>query len=152
MATVVDKAVEAVVTAMRHSLSELLMEGQAATAHKHSEELEALAMRLEGRFNRSREAHDHMINQIRDEHLKFQSEIRSTVSRATTVKQPGVNTADPNLNHVGSSAVGPMGGGNRGGNEQLGFGRNTDMGFSGGFNGYGGGSRGWPSNWCCRVF
>lgn len=71
MAEMVSKAVETAMTAMRHSLTELLREGQAATVRKQSEELDALAVRLEGRINRSREHNEQMINMLRTKQMKF---------------------------------------------------------------------------------
>lgn len=74
------KKVETAVNAMRHSLTGLLIEGQTVTARKQGEKSETLTVRLEDRLNRARESREQMINKIRNEHLKFQTELRSTVT------------------------------------------------------------------------
>lgn len=80
MAELVSKAVETAVNSMKQALTELLKEGQASAMGKQGEDLSVC---LEGRVNRSRETQEQMINLLRNEQLKFQSEIRSTV---TTMK------------------------------------------------------------------
>lgn len=61
------------------------MEGQATAARKQGEEIKALAVRLEGRINRSRENQEQMINMLQSEQIKFQSELRSTVTGLATI-------------------------------------------------------------------
>lgn len=51
----VSQTVEKAVSAMKHSLVEMLLQGQAEVLKKHSGEMEVMAIRLEGRINRSRE-------------------------------------------------------------------------------------------------
>lgn len=54
-------------------------------------EFEALTGRLEGRVNRTREYHDTLLNAMRNNQLKFQSEIRSTL---TSLQPKPINTQD----------------------------------------------------------
>lgn len=60
------------------------MEGQAAAARKHREEVEEMAARLEGRINRTREHQEQVLSMMRTEQLKFCAEIRSTVTELYT--------------------------------------------------------------------
>lgn len=76
----VSKAVDKAMEAMRHTLTEVLMEGQTLTTKKMVAEFEALSGRLEGRVNRSREYHETLINTIRSDQLKFQAEMKSTLT------------------------------------------------------------------------
>lgn len=76
----VSKAVEKAVEAMKHSLTEVLLEGQTLATKRMGAEFEALTGRLEGRVNRSREYHDTLINTMRSDQLKFQADIRSTLT------------------------------------------------------------------------
>lgn len=62
MAAMVSQAVEAAMQSMKHSLTEILLEGQSAAAQKHGDDMDALAMRLEGRVNRAREHQEQFIN------------------------------------------------------------------------------------------
>lgn len=55
MADLVTKVAETAITAMKQSLTKLLIEGQTATSRKQHEDLEAVTVRLEGRIGRSRE-------------------------------------------------------------------------------------------------
>lgn len=80
MADLVGKAVEITVSFMKQALTELLIEGQATTARKQGDELDALAIGLEGRINRIRESQEQMINMIRNDQLNFHSELKSTVT------------------------------------------------------------------------
>ena len=89
-------------------------------------------MRLEGCLNHSRESQEHLINLIREEQLKFQSDFRSVVTKSLVG-----STLDPSLNQGGSAAGGVSGGGNRMGFEQLGFGRAAELGGPGGHGGFG---------------
>lgn len=72
------KAVEAAMDTIRHSLTEVVMEGQGMATKLLGSELEAVASRLEGRITRSREYHEALINMMRNEQLKFQAEMRPT--------------------------------------------------------------------------
>lgn len=76
----VSQAVEKAMEAMRHTLTEVLMEGQTLAAKKMAAEFEALSGRLEGRVNRSREYHETLINTMLNDQLKFQAEIKSTLT------------------------------------------------------------------------
>lgn len=51
----VSQTVENAVSAMKHSLVEMLLQGQTEVLKKHSGEMEVMVIRLEGRINRSRE-------------------------------------------------------------------------------------------------
>lgn len=51
MADMVSKAVDTAMSAMKQSLTELLLEGQQVAAKKQSADLDALANRLKGRLN-----------------------------------------------------------------------------------------------------
>ena len=55
MADMVATAVARAFDAMKHSLTELVLESQAVTSKKMGGEFEVLAERLEGRISRSRE-------------------------------------------------------------------------------------------------
>lgn len=76
----VSKAVEKAMEVMRHSLTEVLMEGQAQATKKLGGEIEVLAGRLEGSISRSREYQESLINSMRNKQIKFQSERRSTLT------------------------------------------------------------------------
>lgn len=55
MADMVSKAVERAMEAMRHSLTELIIESQSTAAKKMGVEFDAMSGILEGRLNRDRE-------------------------------------------------------------------------------------------------
>lgn len=76
----VSKAVERAMEAMHHSLSEMLLEGQAKATKQLGTDLESLAGRLEGRVQRSREYHESLINSLKNDQLSFQAEMRSSVT------------------------------------------------------------------------
>lgn len=80
MKEMVTKAVDKAMETMRHTLTEVLLEGQTVAAKKMVAEFEALSGRLEGRVNRGREYHETLINAIRSEQLKFQTEMKSTIT------------------------------------------------------------------------
>lgn len=109
----VTKAVDRAMEAMRHSLTEVLMEGQSVAAKQMGADFEALTGRLEGRVNRSREYHETLINAMRTDHLKFQAEMKSTLTGCQSKAavhgdkaEGSVNRGDvvfnsPNSNHGG---------------------------------------------------
>lgn len=98
VAEMVDKAMDA----MRHSLTEVLMEGQTLTAKKMVAELESklelLTGRLEGRVNRSCEYHETLINTMRNDQLKFQAEMRSTITGLQPTQIPTLDKAENSVN------------------------------------------------------
>lgn len=67
----VAKAVERAVTTMQQALTAQLLKGQSEVARKASEDLEAVAIRLEGRINRSRKNQENLINMMKEDQLKF---------------------------------------------------------------------------------
>lgn len=81
----VSKAVERGMEAMRSSLSTMLVENQTAVSQKFGAEFETLTTTLEGRLHRSREYHESLINVIRTEQLKFQSEIKSILNKSVAL-------------------------------------------------------------------
>lgn len=120
MKEMVAKSVETAIEAMRHSLTEVLMEGQNLTTKKLGVEIEAMTERLEGRISRSREYHETLINTMRTEQLKFQAEMRSTVTGVPLGQGGHPDKGEASVNrHVfgpGSyTAGGPNGGGHSGG-------------------------------------
>ena len=88
--TTVEKAIEA----MRHSLTEVLLEGQTLATQKMGTEFETLATRLDGRVNRSREFHETLINTIRNDQLKFQTEIRSSLTGLHSIPNSGTEKGE----------------------------------------------------------
>lgn len=88
--TTVEKAMEA----MRHSLTEVLLEGQTLATQKMGTEFETLATRLDGRVNRSREFHETLINTIRNDQLKFQTEIRSSLTGLHSIPNSGTEKGE----------------------------------------------------------
>lgn len=94
----VDKAVEAI----RHSLTEVLLESQGVAAQKLGAEFDVLSERLEGRVNRSREFHESLINTMRNDQLKFQKEIKSTLTGLQTFQVPLPDVVDGSVNHFGA--------------------------------------------------
>lgn len=157
----VDKAVEA----MRCSLTEVMMEGQARATQTLGAELEAMTGRLEGRINRSREYHESLINSMRNEQVKFQTEVRSTLTNLHTVQVPSPEIVDLNGSCMGTVVEGvavtplankEMGGGLGGRNVTVGSvvgggsgggpgGTTGNFGgtVGGGIVGYGGGNGNW---------
>lgn len=75
ISTAVDKAM----SMMKKTLAEELAVSLEQTSYKQQGELDNLGERLEGRITRSRE-HQEMLNSMKGEHEKFQSEMRSTLS------------------------------------------------------------------------
>lgn len=61
-------------------------------------EFEALAGRLEGRVNRTREYHETLLNMMRNDQLKFQSEIRSTLTGLPPKQIPIQDRAEGSVN------------------------------------------------------
>lgn len=103
---------------MRQSLTEVIREGQAMTTQQLGVDLEALSGRWESRINRTREYHDALIHTMRDEQLKFQNEVRSTITNLQSIRvhTPGhiegsVNTPVlKGVDEFGKGHVGPYGG------------------------------------------
>ncbi|KAK1357635.1 hypothetical protein POM88_050891 [Heracleum sosnowskyi] len=103
MVDMVAKAVETAVNSLKQSLTEFLMEGQAAAARKIGEDLDEMAARLECRINRSREQQEQMINLMQSEQHKFCSEIRSSVTALQANNIQIGNKVENNTNQTGST-------------------------------------------------
>ncbi|KAL8123139.1 hypothetical protein AgCh_011217 [Apium graveolens] len=130
---------------------------------KQHEDIKALTVRLEGRIRRSREHQEQMLNTLRNEQLKFQAEMRSTVtcnfSNQTQIgDKPAGSIAHNNMGSVSPRLGVGMGGSFEGKNgngvnnqtiEEGGYG--SGGGYIGGHGVYGGsGSGGGPGNWRYR--
>lgn len=100
VADLVSKAVEKAVGAMKHSLVDLLLQGQSESAKKQGSEMEALVTRLEGRIARAREHQESMIYAMKNEQDNFQSELRSTL---TGLQLHSVEKLDGSVNQGESS-------------------------------------------------
>lgn len=83
MKNMVEKVVEKVMDAMCQSLTAMLMDGQSMATKKFGAELEAMTGHLDGRINRSREYNESLIYTMRDEQIKFQTIVKSTLNCAT---------------------------------------------------------------------
>lgn len=103
IAEMVSKAVERAVEVMHHSLSEMLLEGQVKVTKQLGTDLEAMAGRLEGRVQRTREFHESLINSMKNDQLKFQSEIRSSLTDIQAGHVPVVNNHEGSVNKIGAS-------------------------------------------------
>lgn len=99
----VSKAVERAVEAMHHSLSEMLLEGQTKVSKQLRADLDALAGRLEGRVQRTREFHESLINSMKNDQMKFQSEIRSAVIGGQGSQIPPNHKPEGSVNQGGLS-------------------------------------------------
>lgn len=100
VSNMVSKAVERAVEVMHHSLSEMLLEGQTKTTKQLGVDLEALAGRLEGRVQRTRDVHESLINSMKEEQLKFQLEIRSTLTGAHMSQIPVPKKPEGSVNNM----------------------------------------------------
>lgn len=56
--------------------------------------------RLEGRINRSREYHESLINTMRNEQIKFQSKVRSTLTNLQSFHVLAPEQVDASVNHI----------------------------------------------------
>lgn len=108
MAEMVTKAVEAAITAMKQSLTGLLMEGQATATRQQREELNALSSRLEGRIARSREHQEQMMSLLHAEQLKFQNEMQSTITGIHSHQTQIGDRPEGSAVHKGSNSTGPQ--------------------------------------------
>lgn len=150
----VTKAFERGLEAMRHSVTELVMENQALTSKNMGAEIEALSERLEGRINRSREYQEALINTIRTDQLKFQTEIKSVITGLqsgqifpTHRMEDGAIPPGSSSSKNGSVLLGP-----EDSNKGLGN-RTLERGFAGGMNlgnGIGIGSNSGVGHWRYR--
>lgn len=100
----VTKTAEKAVEAMRHSLTEVVMEGQGMATKKLGAEFEAMAGRLKGRINRNREYHESLINTMRNEQIKFQSEFKSTITGLQSFRVPLPEGVERSVNIPGSAS------------------------------------------------
>lgn len=98
----VAKAVDTAMDAMRHSLTQVLLEGQGQATKELGVEMEAMTMRLEGRINRTREYHESLINTLRSEQMKFQTEMKATITGIQSLHMPNPERFDKSVNHLGS--------------------------------------------------
>lgn len=96
----VSKAVERAVEAMHHSLSEMLLEGQAKITKQVGADLDSLAGRLEGRVQRTREFHETLINSMKNDQIRFQSEMRSTMTGLQVGQVPAQNKLEGSVNKM----------------------------------------------------
>lgn len=136
----VTKAVERAMEAMHRSLSDMIIEGQTKAAKQLGDDLDALAGRLEGRVQRTRQFHEVLINSMKDEQVKFQFEIRSTMTGMNASQGPVMKKPHGSVNQAGVSPN-PMATllGNEGfANGVGGSGTQGDGCSYGGFGGYGG--------------
>lgn len=150
MKAMVEKGVAAAIDTMRHSLTEVVMEGQGFATKKFGTEFEAMAARLEGRINRSREYHEALINTMRSEQLSFQAEIKSTITGLQSLPMPTHEKLEGSVNHMGVTAESPHS--RLGGVEELGkgYGARNLVGGSNVGGGSGGGPGGQHTNWRYR--
>lgn len=105
MKNMVEKTVEKAMEAMRHSLTEVLMEGQSMATKQFGAEFEAMTGRLEGRINRSREYHESLINTMRSEQIKFQTEVRSTITGIQSRQYPAPEGIEGSVNNNGTTSI-----------------------------------------------
>lgn len=80
-------AVKGAMSAMQQSLVNRFVGSFEKIAQQHDEKLQAAVARLEGRITRSRDTQESLISAMRDDQLKFQSDIRSTIANIQTIKQ-----------------------------------------------------------------
>lgn len=115
----VSEAVEKAVGAMKNSLGELLLKGQADNLQKNNSEMESLISRLEGRITRSREQQEAKIHAMKNDQEHFQSEVRSTITSLQTLHNHTSEKIEGSINQAETSARGevqtPGVGGNIGG-------------------------------------
>ncbi|XP_074346704.1 uncharacterized protein LOC141685510 [Apium graveolens] len=106
ISTMVSNAVEKAIEAMRHSLTKVLIDGQNQATKKLGTELEIAAGRLEGRISRSREYQESLINTMRNEQIKFQAEVRSTLTEFQTFQAPANDKLEGSVNQPASGIAG----------------------------------------------
>lgn len=99
----VAKAVERAVDTMHHSLSEMILEGQAKVTKQVGADLDALAGRLEGRVQRTREFHESLINSMKNDQVKFQAELRSTITGVQVTQGQLSQKPEGSVNQMGFS-------------------------------------------------
>ncbi|XP_074349876.1 uncharacterized protein LOC141689476 [Apium graveolens] len=148
MAEEVTTAVKVAVAAMQQSLINRLAASVEEISKQQEDKLATAISRLEGRINRSREANETLISTMRDDRLRFQSDIRSTLNGPKILKSKQSDTTlQQSLVDLGI-AEGSSSGGKMGGNPNLGVGGYAAVGSgaagSGGGPGYGVGSGGGP--------
>ena len=145
----VSQAVEKAVDTMKHSLVELLLQGQVETSKKYGGELESLGSRLEGRLSRAREHQEALIYSMKTDLDQFQSEVRSSLASLSNRPppfQPNMDKLDSGAPMAGSSFQGGGHSSHRGSAaEGLFQSPMMERGFSGG-----GGSGGGPGYWKYR--
>lgn len=115
---------------MHHSSSTMLLEGQAKITKQLGTDLEAMSGRLEGRVQRTREFHESLINSMKNDQLKFQAEMRSTLTDMQVGQVPAMSKPEGSVNNlVGSPVSIPVFGGHEG--YGLGLGGRPGEGVSG---------------------
>lgn len=79
-------AVKGAMAAMQQSLVNRFVASFDEVAKQQDEKLTAAITRLEGRITRSRDTQESLINSMRDDQLRFQSDVRSTFTTLQPVK------------------------------------------------------------------
>lgn len=147
MKDLVMKSVEKAMDAMRHTLTEVLIEGQTLASKKMGDDFETLTARMEGRVHRSREHHESLLNTMRNDQLKFQAEVKSALTGFPGVPPQSFDKADGSVNR-GTTPLGGPDLGTRGHGEGSYGGGGRDGVGSGYGNGSGQGPG--PQNWRYR--
>ncbi|KAL8088363.1 hypothetical protein AgCh_038219 [Apium graveolens] len=99
--TMIEKGMATAMEALRHTLIEVLMEEQGVATKKLGTEFEAMTARFEGRINQSREYHETLINMIRSEQLKFQTEVKSTLIGMQSLHVSSQDKLEGSVNNSG---------------------------------------------------
>lgn len=106
VADLVDSRLGRAIETLHHSLAELVMESQVTTTKKLGVEMEAMAGQFEGRIARSREYQETLLNAIRSEQLKFQVEIKLTLTGLHLSQGLTADKATGSVNQAGSATPG----------------------------------------------
>lgn len=80
IAVEVGAAVKGAVAVMQQTLVNRFVATFEDIAKQQDDKIAAAITRLEGRINRSRDTHESLISTMRDDQLKFQSDVRSTLT------------------------------------------------------------------------
>lgn len=119
------------VAAMQQTLVNRLNTMFDEIAKQQDEKLAAVVYKLEGRITRSRDTQESLILSMRDEQLKFQSDMRSTLStlQSSQGKSPVIVHGDEGFGEGSSTAAGKKGVGFDGGGSGTGNGPGQGVGF-----------------------